>query len=560
MLRAVAAALAVAATPPGPPPPPPPPPVAAAKPAAPERTASRLLGDWPPPSGKTVSLSGKVRVEDALQKIADAAGWSLVANTGGAGRDRLLLNLKDAPVETALEALLEGSGLSAVRHGNTVKVGPRVEAPAEVPLLAGFEPQSGKKVSADFSNTPVDKALRQIADAAGWSIVFPPGLRGATTAHFKSTPVEEALRAVLAQTGLTASREGSVVTISRGAGPQVVVRAGKKRFVFPSGEGAGVPTDEEIRQMTEEAVSGALAGVAGEKGAATDKGKDKVHGGDISIAPGEEVHDVVAIRGTVRLGPGSRSRDVVAVLGSVEIEPGAIVEQDCVAVGGNVHVGPGARVTHDAVSVGGEVIIDPGGTVDGQQVSVSVPGLADLAGLLGSRTGGGHSHISPLLRTGHALAKFAVFFALALLVMVFVPGRLDGVAAGLSRQPGRALLAGLLGTLAMPVLTILLVVTIVGIPLVAVQVVAILVAAVLGYSALALFIGRAANIPTRKAATVWQLALGTAVVVALSEVPVVGWLAMVTAWLLVFGAVLRTRFGQPPAAAALPTTPAATAP
>ncbi|HVP69328.1 MAG TPA: secretin and TonB N-terminal domain-containing protein [Anaeromyxobacteraceae bacterium] len=552
MLLALAAALALAAPPPESPPPPPPPPSA---PPATAKGSSRLVGEWPAsPSGRKVTISGRVRIDDALHTVADAAGWGLVANTGSAGRDRVLMNLKDAPVELALELLLEGTGLTATRRGDTVNVAPHAEPIREVPLLSGFEPASGKKVSADFANTPVDKALRQIADAAGWSIVFPPGLRGTTTAHFKATPVEEALRAVVAQTGLTAIREGSVVTIARGTGPQIVVRGGKKHLVFPSG--TTPPSDEEIEKTIEDA----LGGLASDKGESSDKANDRVHAGDITVAPGEHIHDAVAIRGSVHVGTGGSVNDAVAVLGSVELEPGATVEHDAVAVGGNVHVGPGAHIRHDAVSVGGEVVIDPGGAVDGQQVSVSVPGLVDLVGLVSARPSRGHAAISPLLRIGHALAKFAVYFALSLLVLVFVPGRLDGVTASIARQPGRALVAGLLGTMAMPVLTLLLVVTIVGIPLVAVQVIAILLAAVLGYSALALFIGRAAKIPAWKAATVWQLALGTLVVVAVSEIPVIGWLAMLTGWLLMFGAVLRTRFGQPPAGAALPTTPAQTVP
>ncbi len=120
----------------------------------------------------------------------------------------------------------------------------------------------------------------------------------------------------------------------------------------------------------------------------------------------------------------------------------------------------------------------------------------------------------------------------------------------------KVLLAGLLGTLAMPVLTVLLVVTIVDIPLVAVQVIAILVAAVVGYTALALLVGRAIPWQPARAAAIAPLAIGVVLVVALSEIPVVGPLAMITGWLFAFGAVLRTRFGQPPAA--MPAAPLAT--
>ena len=66
----------------------------------------------------------------------------------------------------------------------------------------------------------------------------------------------------------------------------------------------------------------------------------------------------------------------------------------------------------------------------------------------------------------------------------------------------------------------------------------------LGYTALALLIGRALPFRPEKGTAVVQLAIGTAIVVAISEIPFVGIMAMVSAWFLVFGAVLRSRGGQ----------------
>ena len=71
-----------------------------------------------------MSIQGKVRVDKALQKIAEAGSWNLVANTGQAGDQTLLLNLRDAPVESALEAVLEGTSLAATRRGTSVTVAP----------------------------------------------------------------------------------------------------------------------------------------------------------------------------------------------------------------------------------------------------------------------------------------------------------------------------------------------------------------------------------------------------------------------------------------------------
>ena len=83
-------------------------------------------------------------MDDALQHIADAAGWSLVLNTSLAGSRTVTLRLHDVPVEEALRDLLEGSSLVATRTGSTVVVAEKAEAtPAEEPILQGLEGAPG---------------------------------------------------------------------------------------------------------------------------------------------------------------------------------------------------------------------------------------------------------------------------------------------------------------------------------------------------------------------------------------------------------------------------------
>ena len=65
------------------------------------------------PSGKTISLVGKKRVDTALERIGQAAGWSLQLDTEDAGDDLLVLDLRAVPVEQALAAVLAGTPLRA---------------------------------------------------------------------------------------------------------------------------------------------------------------------------------------------------------------------------------------------------------------------------------------------------------------------------------------------------------------------------------------------------------------------------------------------------------------
>ncbi|HEY6105857.1 MAG TPA: secretin and TonB N-terminal domain-containing protein, partial [Anaeromyxobacteraceae bacterium] len=536
MLAALLAAL-VALQAPVPPPPPAAPPAPAPRAPAPPRppraapaplpapgAEGKLLGEWPArSSGKRVTLKDKMDVDEALERIAGAAGWNLVANTGRAGDRSLVLSMRDVPVEEALEAVLAGSPLAATRRGDTVTVAPFLPAAprAEGESLAGFDKPTGKRFSGDFKDTPVGQALTRIAQAGGLSVVLPPGLRGAVTASFKDAPVEDALRAVLAQADLTGARRGTVLTVSRESGPRIVISGGKRRFQFGV---EGIPDSEEVAEIAREAaeearqaMEDARQDLEDEGGRAVRGAADRVVHGDVTVAPGERVRDVVAIKGNVKLEPGAVAREVTAVVGSVELAPGAVVLRNATAVGGDLHVAAGARVGRDATSVGGKIVIEPGGEVQGAQTAVPIPGLGGLLGLaLGA--GGFGGRISPLVTAASALAEFAVLFAMGLLALLLFPRRLDGVGASLTAAPWKALLAGLLGTVAMPFLTVLLAVTIIGIPLIAVQVLGVMVAGILGVASLGLLVGRRLPLKLERGQAVAQLAIGTAVLVALGKV------------------------------------------
>ena len=160
--------------------------------------------------------------------------------------------------------------------------------------------------------------------------------------------------------------------------------------------------------------------------------------------------------------------------------------------------------------------------------------------------------LSPLLLLVEALVQFAVLFVLGLLVVSLFPRRLEAVAGSMVASPWKSVLAGLLGTVAMPVLLILLIVTVIGILLVPVQILAMAAAGVLGTTALTFHLGRSLPLPQHRRTTVLHLALGTAIFVVVTHIPVLGAMAWIATWLLTFGAVLRSRFGSP--TPVLPTT------
>lgn len=494
-----------------------------------------LRGDWDRASGKRITLSDEHEsADEILAQIAETAGWNIVLNTGREGDRAVIINMKDAPVEEAMAAVLRGTRLVAMRIGNTVTVTHRAAADVlSRPTLSGLDAPSGKKITADFKNAPVDRALREIADAAGLALVLAPEIEGQVNAHFKDTPVEDALRAVLGQADLAAVKEGTVLTVTRGAeGPRVVIRAGRHHFSFQGGE---LPDPEEIEKNVEKAMrrQGDGGGASG----------DRVVTGDVTIGPGQAVGQLVVLRGTATLETGAHADEVVAVFGSVAMGPGAGVEGDVVAVGGDIHLAPGANIGGSATSVGGQLVLEPGASIEGEQVGVGFPGLRGVLGLVGAALGLGAA-LSPMMMIGNALILFVMLFVLALLLQSFLPARLESVAATLASAPLKAALVGMLGLLALPLLTLLLVATIVGIPLVPLEILAVAAASVLGFAALAVMVGRLIPLKMEKGRSVAQLALGVLIIVVITEIPVLGTMAWMVAWLVVFGAVLRSRFGQ----------------
>lgn len=189
---------------------------------------------------------------------------------------------------------------------------------------------------------------------------------------------------------------------------------------------------------------------------------------DAHVRAGEHFEgDVVSIFGNVKI-EGQVAGAAVAVFGHVDVAPGAAVGGDAVAVFGGLssagsvsgdavavfgsnRLAPGAVVGGDAVAVGGRVDDDAQARVVGQTVSVGMLpltfGLPALSAVLG------------VIFLGWLIT---VFFGW-LFAMLF-PGRLVRVAVTSSRQTFFSILVAALSFLFWPVVSILIMATIIGFP------------------------------------------------------------------------------------------------
>ena len=145
-----------------------------------------------------------------------------------------------------------------------------------------------------------------------------------------------------------------------------------------------------------------------------------------------DVATIVVVRGSATLA-GATAESLVVVNGSADLQAGTIVHGDVRTLDGSVTQAPGATV---------------GGSVKTLDADLAALGILLIPAFI-------------LLFIGFGLATVAA----ALLVAAFGSRQVRSVESLISRRPGPVLLAGIAGTVALPLLAILLIMTVVGAPI-----------------------------------------------------------------------------------------------
>lgn len=213
---------------------------------------------------------------------------------------------------------------------------------------------------------------------------------------------------------------------------------------------------------------------------------------DVDVGDGG---DRVRIGGSVRVHLDEViSGDVVAVGGSVRVD--GRVLGDVVAVAGSVRLGPDARIEGDVVSVGGRVDRAPGSSIGGtvEEVDFGLPAW----------TGRPQFHAPPMFEGLGGLvsttATIVFLMLLAALVYLVAAGPVERMERKLEAGVTRAALVGLAAQLlflpALALITILLVISIIGIPLliaIPFALLALIVGTLAGFTAVAKWLGQVAE-------------------------------------------------------------------
>jgi len=266
--------------------------------------------------------------------------------------------------------------------------------------------------------------------------------------------------------------------------------------------------------------------------------------GNSAMVHGKVRGDLVVIGGNITLD-GEVGRDVVAIMGSVNLGTNANVRGDVVAVMGGIKLQPGAQL-RDAVAIGGRVDRPEGAEIRGQVISLTLPGLGWLANM-GDWVSECIFKLRPLsFKVAWVWVASGVFLLLYLLVALAFPRPVEACVEEITRRPATTLLMGLLTKILIPIVTLILLATGIGILIVPFLGAAVFVAGVVGKVALLAYFGRQLARSIGASALQHLLAallIGWMVITLLYVVPVLGLVVYFVTGMWALGAAVTATFG-----------------
>jgi cytoskeletal protein CcmA (bactofilin family) len=241
--------------------------------------------------------------------------------------------------------------------------------------------------------------------------------------------------------------------------------------------------------------------------------------GPVTIERGQSAGDVVVIDGRVSIAGRVRG-DLVVVNGVVRIA--GAVDGDVVTLAERAILTPAARVGGDLVYGDERPVVPPGATVEGDVKRVDVGDVADPLGFVGAAAVWIAVSVSALV--------------LGLLMLWLAPGALEAAWDATRTRLGATIGWGLLIFFGLPILAILALVTLVGIPFGVGVLLALLPLYALGYTTSAWLLGRRlVRPPTGR---VLAFLAGLAILRVLALIPILGGIVWFVATVLGLGALV----------------------
>jgi cytoskeletal protein CcmA (bactofilin family) len=289
------------------------------------------------------------------------------------------------------------------------------------------------------------------------------------------------------------------------------------------------------------AVAALLVG-AGSAAAATEHGTDHVViAGGVVVPAGQTAHDVIVVDGTVRIA-GRATGDVISLSGPVRVT--GRIDGDLIAVSDRATLGPAARVGGDLLYGDERPAVAPGATVRGEIINEDWEGIFTGWGWVSA--------------VAWWLAVSVSTLMVGALLMWLAPGALHAAERAVRERTGATIGWGVGIAIGAPVLAILAVVTLVGIPFGVALLMAAIPLLAVAYATCAWIVGRRV-LATRSGSPWAALFAGWGILRVLALLPVLGALVGLAATVLGLGAlaVALWRARPPSAPARGPDAPAA---
>ena len=283
-----------------------------------------------------------------------------------------------------------------------------------------------------------------------------------------------------------------------------------------------------------------LALLVGAGGASAATDHVVITGGAV-VPAGQTAGDVVVLDGTVRIA-GHATGDVVSVSGPVRVT--GRVDGDLIAVSDRAFLGPTARVGGDLLYGDDQPVIVRGASVGGK---VSNEDWADAAN--------GWGWVSLI---GWWLAVSVSTLIVGILLVLLAPAALYAAERAVRDRLGATVAWGVGIAIGVPVLAVLALVTLVGIPFGVALLLAAIPVLVVAYVTSAWIVGR--RVLSNRSTSPWAALLaGWGILRLLALIPVVGALVGLAATVVGLGAlaVALWRAGRPNPPAGRPEPPAA---
>lgn len=285
-------------------------------------------------------------------------------------------------------------------------------------------------------------------------------------------------------------------------------------------------------------------------------GSIRVAGGSIEI-DSQVSQNVWAVGSTVAINPEAKvSWDVYAAGANVDIEA---------PVGGNIWAAGAAVVINNevgknvAVSIDkdGQLIFNPQAKVKGD-VTYKAKSEDQLIIREGAEISGQISKKAIALPSDFDLKRFfnigSIFFTIitlfsllviGLIFVSLVPKVILDIKTEMIKRPAASIGRGLVYFIVTPVITILLMITVIGIPLaliiISLYLISLFVSKVIAAFVIGLVLVDKISKDKYKGSLVWPLVIGLLVYIIITRLPLVGWLITLTLMLWVLGALIKIK-------------------